>query len=172
MEKLLLAAALLSSSIVSAGCDDTPVGSSGSPCCDPNGNPVFLQSKLDDDDGDGNPYDEDFPAINDEDDDIADHTWIRDAAGVYHLFFHTEGIHGGSKIEHYTSTDFRSLDYVGLALQKNPGGWDSHGLWAPHIVEHDGTYYMFYTGIDGEGLDPNTRQRIGLATSTDLVTWT
>ena len=39
-------------------------------CCDTAASPVFLMSKIDDDDGDGNPLDEDFPTINDEDDDI------------------------------------------------------------------------------------------------------
>jgi len=31
---------------------------------------------------------------------------------------------------------------------------------------------MFYTGTDGPGNNPATKQRLGLATSTDLVTWT
>jgi sucrose-6-phosphate hydrolase SacC (GH32 family) len=30
-------------------------------------------------------------------------------------------------------------------------------------------YFMFYTGVDGDG--PDARQRIGLATSTDLMDW-
>lgn len=124
---------------------------------------------MDDDDGDGIYEDEDFPTINDEDDDIADHAWIRDQTGLYHLFFHNEGLVSGNDIEHYTSTDLQSLDYVGVALRKNPSGWDSYGLWAPHIIEYEDTYYMFYTGVDGYG--PDSKQRIGLATSEDLVTW-
>lgn len=137
--------------------------------CSPGAGPALLASKPDDDDGDGNPRDEDFPRINDEDDDISDHTWVEDKSGVHHLFFHNEAIVAPNAIEHYTTTDFRSLDYVGVALRPDPNGWES-GLWAPHIVEHDGTYYMFYTANEGSG--PDSKQRIGLATSTDLYTWT
>jgi len=139
--------------------------------CDESADPIFLHSKIDDDDGDGRILDEDFPLIDDEDDDIADHAWIEDQDGVYHLFFHTEDHGLGSYIEHYVSRDLRSLEYVGPALAPNPNGWDSYGLWAPHVVRNGNTYYMFYTGVDGPGGDPLTKQRIGLATSTDLVNW-
>jgi hypothetical protein len=164
--------------LVAVGCGETPAGSGGTAgphetvTCDSTASPIFLKSKIDDDDGDGNPFDEDFPTINDEDDDISDHTWIKDGNGVYHLFFHNEGHDSGSDIEHYTSTDLQSLDYVGVALRKNPNGWDSHGLWAPHITKNGNTYFMFYTGTTGPGGDPNAKQRIGLATSTDLTNWT
>ncbi len=157
---------------LTGGCerDGTPRPLIATLCCDSAANPIFLKSKTDDEDGDGNPMDEDFPRINDEDDDIQDHTWIRDASGVYHLFFQNEGHVSGSDIEHYASTNLASLDYVGVALDKNAGGWDADGLWAPHIVHHDNTYFMFYTGVEGAGT--NAKQRIGLATSVDLVTWT
>ncbi len=166
------AAAAAFSLLLSAGCDRAPAGSPESACCDESAVPVFLQSKIDDDDGDGNPYDENFPTIDDEDDDIADHAWIRDESGAYHLFFQTEDRGSGSHIEHYVSTDLRTLRYAGAALRPNPGGWDSHSLWAPHIIKSGKTYYLFYTGTDGPAGDPATRQRIGLATSTDLMIWT
>jgi len=156
---------------MSAGCENETTTSEGAACCDDSAEPIFLLSKIDDDDGDGNPFDEDFPTIDDEDDDIADHTWVRDATGLYHLFFQNEDRGVGSHIEHYTSTNLRSLDYVGTALRANPGGWDSYGLWAPHVIRSGEAYYMFYTGADGPGADPDTKQRIGLATSTDLTTW-
>jgi hypothetical protein len=150
------------------GCGDDPLGSGS---CNSSSGPVFLKSKFDDDDGDGNPADEDFPRINDEDDDIADHAWIRDRAGIYHLFFQNEDHGAGNDIEHYVSTDLRSLTYVGVALRKRPGAWDAFGLWAPHVVEFGGTYFMLYTGTTGPN-NSNNKQRIGVATSTDLLTWT
>jgi beta-fructofuranosidase len=154
--------------LVALACDDSSNGGSSLQCgADV---PIQLTSKLDDDDGDGNPLDEAFPLIDDEDDDIADHTWILDHAGVYHLFFQSESLYHPTQIEHYTTIDFQHLDYVGTALTVNPGAWDGDALWAPHIVEHDGSYYMFYTGVAGEG--PDAVQRIGLATSRDLTTWT
>ncbi len=142
----------------------------GGACCNDSADPVFLQSMIDDDDGDGNPYDEDFPEIDDEDDDIADHTWIRDDAGVFHLFFHTEGLYAPNVIEHYTSTDLLSLHYEGTALTPQPGSWEQSGLWAPHVIREDGVYYMFYTGVNGT--DESREERIGLATSADLRAWT
>jgi hypothetical protein len=169
---LMAAACAIVPLCVAAGCERAHEGSFERVCCDESAAPVFLQSKIDDDDGDGNPYDEDFPTINDEDDDIADHAWIRDERGIYHLFFQTEDHGSGSYIEHYTSTDLQSLRYAGVALRPNPDGWDSHSLWAPHIVKTGTTYFMFYTGTDGPGNDPRTKQRIGLATSSDLSLWT
>jgi hypothetical protein len=158
--------------LLAATCDRIPIESSANVCCDDGADPTFLHSKIDDDDGDGIILDEDFPAIDDEDDDIADHTWIEDDAGIYHLFFHTEDHGSGSYIEHYISHDFRSIEYIGPALFKNQNGWDSHGLWAPYVVKNGNVYYMFYTGVDGAAGDPSVKQRIGLAVSEDLVTWT
>ncbi|MFQ5511327.1 MAG: family 43 glycosylhydrolase [Candidatus Krumholzibacteriia bacterium] len=154
---------------LSAGCDDSPAVSNEGICCSPGAGPAFLASKVDDDDGDGNPRDENHPIIDDEDDDIADHAWFRDDRGTFHLFFQNEGFDGGSDIEHYVTTDLRNLQYVGLALRKNPGGWDADGVWAPHVIQLGNTYFMFYTGVAGTG--PGAKQRTGVATSTDLTTW-
>ncbi len=162
----------LAATLVHSSCaGDQPLGGGGPAPCRPSAAQVFLHSKIDDDDGDGNPRDEHFPPINDEDDDIADHAWIRDGSGLYHLFFQNEGRATGSAIEHYTSTDFRSLVYVGVALQPDPSGWDSYALWAPYIVQDGSTYFMFYTGTTGPN-NPNNIQRLGVATSQDLVHWT
>ena len=85
-------------------------------CVSPPG-AIFLQSQIDDDDGDGNTNDEAYPRINDEDDDIADHAWIQDDTGLYHLFFQNEGLTSGAHIEHYVSHDLQSISRVGIALQ-------------------------------------------------------
>jgi beta-fructofuranosidase len=161
---------LLIALAMALACDDNEGGRSTFQRCDPDATPTQLASKFDDDDGDGNPIDEDFPTIDDEDDDIADHAWIQDRDGVYHLFFQGESLYHPSQIEHYTTTDFLDLDYEGVALQVNAGAWDADALWAPHVVEFDGTYYMFYTGVSGSGVD--AVQRIGVATSKNLRTWT
>ena len=150
--------------------DDAPSTSSGRLQCDPSAVPVLLASKVDDDDGDGNPLDENFPTIDDEDDDIADHTWIRDHQGRYHLFFHNEGRGAPWFIEHYVTSDLEHLQYVGRALEAQPGAWDAGGAWSPYVIEVHGTYYMFYTGI--ESIEAGAKQRIGLAVSSDLNRWT
>jgi hypothetical protein len=166
----VLGTAAIALPLIVLACAEGPSGQTVPPC-DPSGSTTYLRSKLDDDDGDGNPADEQFPDINDEDDDIADHAWVRGPDGRYHLFFQNEGHGGGSDIEHYVSTDLQSLDYVGVALRRSAGGWDRSALWAPHVVAHDGTYWMFYTGTTGTST-PDHEERIGLARSTDLVQWT
>lgn len=124
--------------------------------CNPSAQPVFLESKTDPD----------------TDDDIADHAWVRDDAGVYHLYFQTEDQGAGDVIEHYTSADLKNLTYVGTALTQTTDGWDRYGLWAPHVIRSGGLYYMFYTGTTGPGGQAYAKQRIGVATSTDLTNWT
>lgn len=152
------------------GCgDDAPGSSPGGLRCDPSAVPTLLASKYDDDDGDGRPLDEAFPTIDDEDDDIADHTWIRDHTGQYHLFFHNEGRGAPFFIEHYVTSDLKTLHYIGRALEAQPGAWDAGGAWAPYVIEVQGTYYMFYTGI--ESIQAGAKQRIGLAVSSDLRRW-
>ena len=46
--------------------------------------------------------------------------------------------------------------------------WNKEHLWAPHVISHDGTYYMFYCAGDKD----HTKYKIHLATSKDLKTWT
>lgn len=50
-----------------------------------------------------------------------------------------------------------------------PGAVDAGGAWTGSVVEHDGTFHLFYTGHDPDAANPQT---ICLATSTDLVTFT
>jgi beta-fructofuranosidase len=47
------------------------------------------------------------------------------------------------------------------------GSWDDRAIWTGSVVERDGRYYWFYTAINQR----DRVQRIGLATSTDLVDW-
>jgi sucrose-6-phosphate hydrolase SacC (GH32 family) len=67
------------------------------------------------------------------------------------------------------TSDFKTMRYIGRALEAQPGAWDAGGAWSPHVIEVHGTYYMFYTGI--EGIQAGAKQRIGLAISTDLDHW-
>jgi len=43
-------------------------------------------------------------------------------------------------------------------------GWDASHIWAPSIVERNGTDYMFYTGVSSSSV-----QAIGLQTATNLA---
>jgi len=58
-----------------------------------------------------------------------------------------------------------------LALRVRAGKFDARHVWAPTVIHPPGPYYyMFYTGVGTDG--GKAHQRIGLATSLDLNTWT
>ena len=57
-----------------------------------------------------------------------------------------------------------------VALTVRSGKFDEFHVWAPTIVQRGPTFWMFYTGVRVEG--GRQHQRIGVATSTDLNTWT
>ena len=53
-------------------------------------------------------------------------------------------------------------------LEPDPDSWDNFSVANPYVVQQDdGTYYMYFTGNTRGSLD----SYIGLATSTDGVTW-
>lgn len=47
------------------------------------------------------------------------------------------------------------------------GDWDEKQVLAPHVLKTDDGYVMYYSGVGASGV-----QQIGMATSTDGVTWT
>ena len=51
-------------------------------------------------------------------------------------------------------------------LHYSPQDGESH-VWAPHVIKHDGLYYMYYCA----GGADNAHYRIHLATSKDLYNW-
>lgn len=73
---------------------------------------------------------------------------------------------------HLTSKDLTHWTEEGYVIPPgSAGAWDSTDIWAPSVVENNGTYYMFYTGVKLNGSNVQ-EQKIGVATSTDLYTWT
>jgi hypothetical protein len=95
---------------------------------------------------------------------------------MWHLFYirhhqnpgYTEDVNERN-FGHATSINLENWDVVDRNVLQVPGVWDTKHVWAPHIVRkpNDITYYMFYTGVDAAD-----NQKIGVATSTDLSTWT
>ncbi|MBT6995147.1 hypothetical protein HN865_00770 [Candidatus Woesearchaeota archaeon] len=87
-------------------------------------------------------------------------------------------INNSKDFGHESSSNLSSWDYHGAALNisSGAGDWDDEHVWAPSLVYNDvdGLYYMHYTGVtDGFTEGPaNHKERIGLATSSDLITWT
>ena len=69
---------------------------------------------------------------------------------------------------HAISEDLRHWTPMKPVVPAGPRGeWDEVGVWAPDVIEADGTFHLYYTGSDAK-----RNQQIGLATSTDLFHWT
>jgi len=102
---------------------------------------------------------------------INDHCFIRDIDGVWHLFGITdrEPLNPASDTRNFAHATAMKLtqrpwDKKPYALTADANAGEKH-LWAPHIILHDGTYYMFYCAGSLKG---NSKYRIHLATSKDL----
>jgi len=74
-------------------------------------------------------------------------------------------------IGHAISKDLTNWNELPVAL--GPGrddDWDNLSPWTGSIIEKDGTYFMPYTGVNSDP-DKIWIQKIGMATSDDLITW-
>ncbi|WP_406497517.1 family 43 glycosylhydrolase [Streptomyces sp. NBC_00846] len=106
---------------------------------------------------------------------LNDHTLVR-SDGRWHLF----SIVGDSAAPGEAPNSEAEVSFAHASAPDLYGTWTTHPdaltvdptyygeqhLWAPHVIEAEGTYWMFYAagGRDGAA--------INLATSTDLFTWT
>lgn len=97
----------------------------------------------------------------------------------HHLFYlqaprslaDPEDRHWNVSIGHAVSRDLATWTTLPDALAPAPGpAWDDCTTWTGSVLRHDGTWWMFYTGTSHA--EAGLVQRIGLATSSDLVTWT
>ena len=102
---------------------------------------------------------------------MGDHCFI-EKDGVMHIFYIRHFI-GYSWAERYSdalghawSTDLINWNYSQPVVTIAPDGPDTFQVWAPAVIEHNGKYYMYYTGVNDE-----FAQSICLAISEDLFTW-
>ncbi|MFB9909545.1 hypothetical protein [Allokutzneria oryzae] len=104
---------------------------------------------------------------------LNDHTFVRDPQNTWHMFgiTHAEPLNPLDE-KHFAHATAPSLHgpwaKQPFALDNDPGYHGEAHLWAPHVVRHDGLYYMFYCGGDAD----HSSYAINLATSPDLRTWT
>jgi beta-fructofuranosidase len=105
--------------------------------------------------------------------------WLAEDATGCHLFFlkaprslgDPELRHLHASVGHAVSTDLVSWTRVPDALDPAPAAaFDDLAIWTGSVVRgDDGIWRMFHTGI--ARAEDGRVQRIGLATSSDLVTW-
>ena len=104
--------------------------------------------------------------------------WLARDGEHYHLFFlqapksigDADARHWNVSIGHAVSRDL--VDWTPLGACFAPAtepAWDDGTTWTGSVIRHAGTWWMFYTGTSkAESL---RRQRIGLATSSNLHDW-
>ena len=102
---------------------------------------------------------------------INDHTFFRDFDGLWHLIgiTHAEPAfpHDEKHLAHATAPRLRGpWTKEPFALSADPA-WGETQLWAPHVIQHDGQFWMFVCA----GGPSHQEYRIHLATSTDGTNW-
>ncbi len=105
--------------------------------------------------------------------------WFAQDGADYHIYYlqapkslkHEHLRHWHVNIGHAVSQDLTKWQILpdALAPSNEKDTWDNYTTWTGSIIQHAGTWYMFYTGSNRE--EEGKYQRIGLATSTDLVNW-
>lgn len=109
--------------------------------------------------------------------------WLADDGAQYHLYYlhapkslgNPDLRHRNARIGHATSTDLANWTNHGRAFEAGePGTFDASATWTGSVVrDPTGLWRMFYTGSRFLSPDSNANiETIGLATSTDLFTWT
>lgn len=105
--------------------------------------------------------------------------WLAEEAGVYHAFYlqaprslgDADLRHWHASIGHSVSEDLVTWSEVGVALEPGPAGaWDDVATWTGSVLFANDTWYMFYTGASSA--EDGLIQRIGVALSDDLRSWT
>lgn len=106
--------------------------------------------------------------------------WFAQNGADYHIFYlqankslqDDELRHWNVSVGHAVSQDLRTWEILPDALRPsdNEDAWDNKTTWTGSIIQHEDVWYMFYTG--SRHADEGLIQRVGLATSPDLITWT
>ncbi len=105
--------------------------------------------------------------------------WMIKNMEIYHIFYlqapkslSDEKLrHHNATVGHAISKDLILWEVLPDALHPGiSGSWDDLAIWTGSVIEHEKKWYMYYTGANK--FEHGLIQRIGLATSNDLVNWT
>ena len=90
--------------------------------------------------------------------------------GVYHAYPNVGYESGPAVIGLCRSDDLMRWDVDPPCLTPGEGAaWEQGGLYKPCLLEHHGTYYLFYNAKNA--VQRGWREQTGVATSTDLKSW-
>lgn len=95
--------------------------------------------------------------------------------GTYHIFYlkaplePDRNLADHTQYAHISTCDFLRWEEHPIALSPTQGGPDAVSCWTGSIIEHEGRFFLFYTGYDKA--HPTHPQSICLATSDDLDHW-
>ncbi|HET6447240.1 MAG TPA: glycosyl hydrolase family 32 [candidate division Zixibacteria bacterium] len=105
--------------------------------------------------------------------------WFAKDGPYYHIFYlqaprslgDEKQRHWHATIGHAVSEDLRSWEILPDALvpTSKENAWDNYTTWTGSVIRYAGLWYLFYTGTNRE--EKGLIQRIGLATSDDLINW-
>ena len=114
---------------------------------------------------------------------VKDFTFIKGPEDRWHVFSitgdpranHDWGPDGQERtFSHASSKDLRDWTIhppvISISNDTRPDGngrFKDRNVWAPHVIENDGKYWMFYTSVN-----QHVSQSVSLATSPDLFEWT
>jgi len=78
--------------------------------------------------------------------------------------------HWHVSVGHAVSKDLQTWTVLPDALRPSPSpAWDDYTTWTGSVIKRDGLWYLFYTGSSRK--EKGLVQRIGVATSADLLKW-
>lgn len=104
--------------------------------------------------------------------------WLADDGGTFHLFYlQAPKALGDPDLRHWnvsigraTSSDLTNWTTQPDVLAPSAApAWDDKSTWTGSVIQHDGRWYLFYTGTSAA--DNGLVQRVGLAWSDDLTHW-
>jgi beta-fructofuranosidase len=106
--------------------------------------------------------------------------WLVDDGRDFHLFFlkaprslgNPDQRHWNTRVGHAVSSDLSDWQVVEDAIWPSAEeSFDDRATWTGSVVRAaDGSWRMFYTGAGSK--ESGLKQRIGMASSSDLFTWT